>query len=1105
MKTKPSEVYERKTKKGFCFVPDMEREPPQIEKFTIQTRCSFGRESADDSVSGTSDVKKAAGFQRQSRRCRRWGRGFGEVFVLVVLVVMMMGEVGESYNVDTVTAVVHQGEPGSMFGFSVAQHIDQSTNWLLVGAPKAQTSQPGVEKGGAVFRCRTDRVNSCQEIPFDQTGNKRQWDRAIQKDSENKSHQWFGATVQSSGENGVIVACAPRYVYFSTLLDKREPVGTCYVNVASTTDYTEFSPCRAAVDDSWYSDQYHKKGYCQAGYAASFSNGGQKLLIGAVGSWYWQGQVYNYNSRDTNEYVSTREGPADEDDSYMGYASAVGDFDGDKVDDYAVGVPKGGDHLGKVVLFTQELSNINNITGEQIGAYFGSALTVSDLNEDGLDDIIIGAPFYSNFEGIDYETGRVYIYYQTEAHEFKAQKRDILDGRMSKSRFGQALASLGDINYDGYNDIAVGAPFGGKEGQGAVFIYHGSVKGIITQVSQVVEASDVGTGLSAFGSAMSGGWDQDANLYPDLIVGAYGSDKAVFLKTRPVVKVYASLRIDPKDINLEEKLCRLKKDIFVPCMNVYSCLEYDGVGVPDELYFDASWELDVLQRNLTVSEQRAFFLDDPASFKETKTYKLTYKNIMCASSSAIIQTDLLDKLTPIAVDFKFKLHEEDGSSRQRREVTPVLDQYIPTSVRTEAHILKECGKDNRCIPNLVLKSFRISAAHIIGSREALEIMVIVENQKEDAFNTKLFITLPPGVTFTNKAAVSSVVPVGCGAMGNIAVCDIGNPLPSGEKTRFTLRVTAKDTNETSDSLKFYLVVNSTNPEELLDTLDNDAEVEIPVTASADITVYGASKPEQMILNTSRVALRGVDFDHYVEHTYQLQNLGPSSTKQIKLQILWPSHDRDGNPILELEGKLKINGTGTCSVIVITPYNATKYGFDQRNGEDLQIYLPSDQDDLEKSKKGDSVMLACSSRHCTVIQCLVGYLEKNDNFFITIRSKLNVWSMLERRDNAQAYLIRSSASARIVSLPYKLASVNVSRFAMARESIITTVNTDRLKPGSKKVEIWVIVLAIIGGILLLLLLVLLLWCCGFFKRRKPEDEGYMVAGVTSANDDMYRYE
>ena len=53
-------------------------------------------------------------------------------------------------------------------------------------------------------------------------------------------------------------------------------------------------------------------------------------------------------------------------------------------------------------------------------------------------------------------------------------------------------------------------------------------------------------------------------------------------------------------------------------------------------------------------------------------------------------------------------------------------------------------------------SCRRTAAHIIGSGMDLEITVNVENSKEDAFNTKLYVTLPIGITFKNKAGVKSV-------------------------------------------------------------------------------------------------------------------------------------------------------------------------------------------------------------------------------------------------------------------------------------------------------------------------------------------------------------
>lgn len=41
---------------------------------------------------------------------------------------------------------------------------------LLVGAPRAQTRQPGITRGGAVFRCPLDSEGYCQEIPFDLKG-----------------------------------------------------------------------------------------------------------------------------------------------------------------------------------------------------------------------------------------------------------------------------------------------------------------------------------------------------------------------------------------------------------------------------------------------------------------------------------------------------------------------------------------------------------------------------------------------------------------------------------------------------------------------------------------------------------------------------------------------------------------------------------------------------------------------------------------------------------------------------------------------------------------------------------------------------------------------
>lgn len=128
---------------------------------------------------------------------------------------------------------------------------------------------------------------------------------------------------------------------------------------------------------------------------------------------------------------STQESTLVEDDSYLGYSSVAGDFTGSGVQGVAVGMPRGGGLMGKVrnftkfstetyfcprlqvLIFSWNLTNIQNITGEQIGAYFGYSLCSIDVDGDKLDDLIIGAPMYTEPNNENkYETGRVYIMYQ---------------------------------------------------------------------------------------------------------------------------------------------------------------------------------------------------------------------------------------------------------------------------------------------------------------------------------------------------------------------------------------------------------------------------------------------------------------------------------------------------------------------------------------------------------------------------------------------------------------------------------------------------------------------------------------------------------------------
>lgn len=93
-----------------------------------------------------------------------------------------------------------------------------------------------------------------------------------------------------------------------------------------------------------------------------------------------------------------------------------------------------------------------------------------------LPELIVGAPFYFSREA----GGAVYIYYNKDRC-LTCSPPQKLTG-LPESRFGFAISSLGDLNQDGFEDLAIGAPY---EDDGVVYIYLGSADGLIKEPSQV--------------------------------------------------------------------------------------------------------------------------------------------------------------------------------------------------------------------------------------------------------------------------------------------------------------------------------------------------------------------------------------------------------------------------------------------------------------------------------------------------------------------------------------------------------------------------------------------------------------------------------------------
>jgi hypothetical protein len=149
------------------------------------------------------------------------------------------------------------------------------------------------------------------------------------------------------------------------------------------------------------------------------------------------------------------------------------------------------------------------LNGEEWGAAVAGA---GDLNGDGYDDILIGAPKY----GPNREGG-AFVYYGGAAGLAKDPGWMAMGEK--GSRFGTAVAGVGDVNCDGYPDIAVGAPEynNGTTTAGAVFVYYGSAGGFANTSSWSHVSAQGGANV---GYAVAGAGDANGDGCDDLLVGA---------------------------------------------------------------------------------------------------------------------------------------------------------------------------------------------------------------------------------------------------------------------------------------------------------------------------------------------------------------------------------------------------------------------------------------------------------------------------------------------------------------------------------------------------------------------------------------------------------
>ncbi|TSM68891.1 Integrin alpha-6 [Bagarius yarrelli] len=607
-----------------------------------------------------------------------------------------------AFNLDTINALRKNGDPGSLFGFSLALHrqlqpVDKRV--LLIGAPRAKAlSNQGANITGGLYSCDITNTDDCNRIEFDNDADLR---------VESKENQWMGVTVQSQGPGGKIVTCAHRYqrrLFVNTPQESRDITGRCYVlsqdfsiDSQSDEDGGNWKFCEGRARG------HERFGACQQGLAATFTNDYHYVIFGAPGAYNWKGIVRVEQKNNTLlEMGFYDDGPYEVGDesrldpelvpvpanSYLGFSLASGHNITEKGKLIVVSGAPRANHSGAVVLLRKEgevstmLSPEYVLEGPGLASSFGYAVAVVDLNGDGWQDIVVGAPQFFQRDG---EVGGAVYVYINKAGKWSAIVPTRLNGTKD-SMFGLAVENIGDINLDLYEDIAVGAPYA-DGGSGRVYIYHGSAYGINIKPAQILEGKH--HGVNMFGYSLAGKMDLDYNSYPDLAVGSL-SDAVFVYRARPVINIKKEIKVTPKEIDLTKKTCGNSI-----CLNIEVCFTYKANPVTYSPKLTISYMLETeSQRRKQGLHSRVSFLDKKPTdqdFQSTGTLELRGQNKKsCHKVRLRLQENIKDKLRaiPIEVSCAIESVKKGKGSNSLPELVPVQGSSLPIKTSTEFRVAK---------------------------------------------------------------------------------------------------------------------------------------------------------------------------------------------------------------------------------------------------------------------------------------------------------------------------------------------------------------------------------------------------------------------------------
>ncbi|GFO25856.1 integrin alpha-4-like [Plakobranchus ocellatus] len=898
---------------------------------------------------------------------------------------------------------------------------------LLVGAPRANDSSlPGIKEPGAVFRCNWQYRSSCQPIFVDPIGNEKQifrtW-RNVTVDHK-KDNQWLGASIDVNAHgNSNVMICAPRWVENQWFVQGQQLMnGLCYES-NKELEFDETSGWPAL--DNWKKQihstgEYYIYGMGSLGSSAFYSQDGSFVVLGSPGINDFSGGFVHIETGPIKEKPKVLEVPVKASNSYFGSSIATARLTTDAVFT-VVGGPRAGGP-GK------------------LGSSFGASVCCLDLNGDGLDDIVVGAPLYTN----KMDEGKVYVYINREFFNLELLRPTLSGSDTVGARFGTAVANLGDLNLDGFQDLAVGAPY---EGGGVVYIYNGANSGIHSVPSQKIVGKDLHKGLKAFGWSFSRPWDVDGNHYGDFAVGSFESDKVVLLRTRSVLDLSASLKLNPRIIDLTSKPKCLLHGHYRHCIEAEICFKYSGRNLPPSSEVNLTLSLDTLERHR--DERLRMFLVDG---KNTEIHQLHQLFTLRLDRRSCLKKKIFtrvarDVITPLKVELNYDIASSSIGIASMCTICPIRNTYGQSVNKARAQFALDCGLDHQCQPNLKIHVRPIfsegKSTFLIDNTPYFDLEILVSNTGETSYLTVVTVAYPPVLRFSyvhheKNSSIVSCVPSQSFPYSTFSTleCDIMSPLKAMKRAIFKMRFYAFGIPYNVHEFQIKLGVSSAGTKtdkrrmKLL-------PLTIPVQMSTQMKFSSFSVPGRLSFPHKVSVIDGAESKMWenISHLYVLRNLGPSPMPHGQIILTVPNSKW-----------VKINNVLTCEV---------------------------------------------DFWNCSSVICYIGLMHKYETVFINV-------SLGIRKDVLQTFKVTNILG--LVSAG-ELKEPNYRSYNS--ETIhhnITTTTYISYKPLPRKVVAWwVVVVSACSGLLLLYIIAVIMWKFGFFRRKKKEELQLLIKSSESERE------